>query len=810
MKNAPALQHPGRWWWLLLLIPIIIGLTRLHMAEDVFDLLPSDLKSAHGLQIYGKHFSNARELLVTVEGENAEATENAARTISEKLRSMTNEIAGVTWQAPWMEHPEDTAELLAYLWLNQPPEVFGELTNRLAPTNLTQVLEATRENLAVALSPEEIARSSYDPYGLTRLPESVSSAAPSFVQGQEGFASPDGTFRLIFVQSAVELQSYPECDRWLRIVQPAVESIVQSAGLKVKVGFTGRPVFVTETAEGMKHDVITSVGGTATIIAILFWIAHRRVKPMLWLLALLALILGATLALGGLIYGTINAISLGFAAILLGLAVDYAVVHYQEALAHPHLSISQIRRAIAPAIFWAAVTTICAFLVLNFGGLPGLGQLGTLVGLGVALAATIMIFEYLPPLFPDRKEPRPEAEILEPPHAPPSKMRRSIVIACSAGVLIFGFGVVFGIGSPKIDSTANSLRPRHSPAYDTLDNIQHHLSQREAMWLLVSGNSVADVGTKLDQVQAVLKRAESNNLISGSLLPAQLWPRPDNQQANRAAAQQLISEAPLLRKAALTNGFDETALGLTDRILNTWQTAIATNGVYWPTNPMSRWIFGKMTAKTPTNLYALGLVYASTNAPSNAVATIESELPREGVWLSSWELLGREIFDRVNANMYKVVGPMVFLVMLSLFLAFRGVREITLSLIVLLISAICLLAVMRLAHWSWNLLNLMAIPLILGTGVDYSIFMQLALRRYNGDLVTAHRAVGRALLLCGGTAVAAFASLGFSSNAGMASLGQVCAVGIGFNMLIAVFLLPVWWEKIRGKQSLQNLAPTKH
>src|SRR5207253_930155 len=114
------------------------------------------------------------------------------------------------------------------------------------------------------------------------------------------------------------------------------------------------------------------------------------------------LILTTTLALGGLIFGTINVVSMGFAAILLGLAVDYAVVHYQEALAHPDLSIQQIRRAIAPSIFWAAVTTITAFLVLNFGGLPGLAQLGSLVGLGVALSACVMIFAFLPPLFPER------------------------------------------------------------------------------------------------------------------------------------------------------------------------------------------------------------------------------------------------------------------------------------------------------------------------------------------------------------------------------------------------------------------------
>src|SRR6185369_16361280 len=95
--------------------------------------------------------------------------------------------------------------------------------------------------------------------------------------------------------------------------------------------------------------------------------------------------------------------------------------------------------------------------------------------------------------------------------------------------------------------------------------------------------------------------------------------------------------------------------------------------------------------------------------------------------------------------------------------------------------------------------------LVLGTGVDYSIFMLLALRRFNGDVTMAWNSVGRALLLCGGTAVAGFGSLGLSSNAGMASLGRVCAVGIASNMLISVFLLPVWWRRLAQKQS--NAGP---
>jgi len=62
------------------------------------------------------------------------------------------------------------------------------------------------------------------------------------------------------------------------------------------------------------------------------------------------------------------------------------------------------------------------------------------------------------------------------------------------------------------------------------------------------------------------------------------------------------------------------------------------------------------------------------------------------------------------------------------------------------------------------------------------------------------------LMLCGGTAIAGFGSLAFSSNLGMASLGQVCAVGIGANMLISVFLLPAWWRLFRRNQNSHGTA----
>ncbi|MDD5140142.1 MAG: MMPL family transporter [Verrucomicrobiales bacterium] len=796
----------SRWWLLLLLVPVIAGLARLHFDVEMLNLLPTEVPAVQGLKIYQQHFMDARELIVTVRAPDRETAEHAARSIADSLQRATNLVAGVTWQPPWQEHPEQTAELIAYLWLNQPPEKFAQMATQLSETNLANVLAATRDQLATTLSPNEIAQLSYDPFGLTRLPENVAGTVSGFGSGQELFASADGTFRIVFVKARGELNGYRECTGWFNAVKKAISSTLPSDE-RIKLGYTGRPAFTAEISGSMQQDMKLSVGGTALIIAILFWCAHRRVKPMLWLLTLLALILAATLALGGLIFGAVNVISMGFAAILLGLAVDYAVVHYQEALAQPELSIPEIRRAIAPSIFWAAFTTISAFLVLNFGGLPGLAQLGSLVGIGVAISAGVMIFAFLPPLFPERMKPKSNCagtKSADDSGRSLNAFRAKTTFAFTA-VLVLSCAAILFSGLPKMDNTANALRPRDSQAYTTLDAIKENLNQkREPLWLVVSGRNENEVARRLDAVLPALNAAVSNQTLSGFTLPDALWPRPEFQTANRANAQQLAAEFDVFRAAALTNGFSEAALGLTGGILETWQRAATDTNVFWPANPLCTWIFEKLSVREPQNFFAVGFLYPSTNAVS--FAQLNAQLPRDGVWLSGWELLGGTVLAAVKNNLWKVLLPMVGLILFSLWLAFRRFAEIFFSLGILLLSGLCLLAAMKIFGWSWNLLNLMALPLILGTGVDYSIFMQLALRRHGGDLKLAHQSVGRALLLCGGTAIAGFGTLGLSSNVGMSSLGRVCAIGIAGNMLISVFLLPVWWKFFVGDKRQNSTA----
>lgn len=811
-----------RWWWALLLVAVALGLMRLRFDVDILDLLPPDEPTVQGLKLYQQHFTNARELIVALRAPDADTVEKLAGQLAARLRQETNLISEVTWQPPWMEKPDQLGELLGWLWFNQPPGDFAALTNRLASENLKPQLDETRELLATSMSPMDLARRSFDPFNLLTMPALEKFSGMNMDQGSQGFSSTDGKYRLLYLQSAVDLTSYRDCENWLKAIHAVVAELQTGAAKEnwkgVIVRYTGRPVFVQEIATSMQHDMSHSIGITSTIIAVLFWLTHRRLKPMWWLLALLALILFATLALGALVLGTISVVALGFAAVLLGLAVDYAVVHYQEALAHPQMTVPEIRRAIAPSILWAAITTMSAFLVLNFGGLPGLGQLGSLVAIGIALSAVVMVMIYLPPLFPERRQPRPnqppfrwwnyfiapqEAAVAENASARKPLSRMAFLLT---GLIFLGACAVLSFQRPGLDHSGNALQPAHGEAQTTLDEMTAELGlPPQPLWLIVPGQNEAEVFQRLTNAEVLLDGAAKKNLIGKYLLPDALWPRGDNQIANRTTAATLGEKAPLLRGALANAGFNTNAMLLSEKMIRTWALAGESKTLIWPTNQVSQWLLKRFVARTPDECLVMGLVYPATNNVDAAeLSALSKNLAQGHALLSGWELLGNATLKRVQSRMWLVVAPMIALVLLSLWFAFRRTTEILLGLAVLGLSGVVLLAVMALAGWSWNLMNLMALPLMLGTGVDYSIFIQLALRRHGGDLVAVRRSVGRALMLCGGTAVAGFGSLAMSSNLGMASLGQVCAVGIGANALISIFLLPAWWRFFSPKSKVQS------
>jgi lauroyl/myristoyl acyltransferase len=466
---------------------------------------------------------------------------------------------------------------------------------------------------------------------------------------------------------------------------------------------------------------------------------------------------------------------------------------------------------VMPSIGWSAVTTAGAFLILNFGGLPGLAQLGSLVGLGITLAALVMLYGFLPPLWKSSRGPE------QPVASPPSGPRIRIILPRTAAWVMTAFAVVIGGAvlswrPPLLDHSPDPLRPRKSAAYETLDELRREMSQeKDPQWLIVSGRNETEVAERLDDVVPKLIEARARGQVEDFTLPATLWPHPAFQAANRQTAARLVAAGEALRQAALTQQFTPDALLGTDAILATWRRASVSTGVFWPTNQLSDWVLSKFAARSDGQPLALGLVYParprSARALGSSAANAGAEtdwaqpMPKEGVWIASWGLLGAAVLGIVERDLWRVLIPMLVLLFVSLWFAFRRWAEMGLSIATLTLSGLGLLAVMSLAGWSWNLLNLMAIPLLLGAGVDYSIHMQLALRRHGGDLVLARHIIGRALLLCAGTTVAGFGSLAWSRNAGLASLGQVCATGIALTFLISVYLLPAWWQSLASPKA---------
>lgn len=155
--------------------------------------------------------------------------------------------------------------------------------------------------------------------------------------------------------------------------------------------------------------------------------------------------------------------------------------------------------------------------------------------------------------------------------------------------------------------------------------------------------------------------------------------------------------------------------------------------------------------------------------------------------------------EEVPASIGRIFAVLSVLVVVALVFAFRRLREVVLTLVSVVCTMGAMLGAMQLFGVSWNFMNLAALLLALGAGLDYSIHILIDLRRHGGDTKAVRGGVGRALLVCGLSSVAGFGSLAWAGNLGLASLGQACAIALAINTAVAVFLLPKLWERFPGR-----------
>lgn len=788
---------------LLIIVVVATGLTRLRVDGDVFSLLPTDSPTVDGLRLLQKKFGSSRAIIISVRTPDPDTTKRATETLAQQLQS-AGLAEQVIWRNPFQDNPQSLAEFLAYLWFNQPPADFKAMAQRFDDGQLRETLEHTIERMSTSLNPQEVARLAHDPFSLTSIGNTISTSLIDM--GKDPFASSDGRMRILYLSFPGDKPGFWQYRNWLDSVNNLIsdwqlsDELAQQSTVRV----TGNPVFVTEFGSRLLRDMSLAAVGTLIVIAVLFWWVHRRWAPLLWLILLLVMTVAITVAVGGFLFGTLNAVSLGFAAILMGLAADYGLILYQERRIYPERSASALRRVMAPSILWAAVTTAGAFALVSRSSLPGLAQLGSLVAIGIISAAVLMLTVYVALLGRSVAQAKDEQELLVQGNTY-SVFNGNRVFAWSTTLflLVLSSLILFNRG-PGVQNGVAALQFENVQARTTLEEIQREITGfGSGLWIIITGADEREVGRRMANAEVVLANAKQNGLLTRDALPTGLWPQADAQLGNRETARALVHRLSAVQEEALVAGFTPNSLELTKAIFKAWSKFTDLDTVAWPHQPASRWLFSQFAANDKQQVLALGQIEVAPEISSAQVVTLADELAvANGGQLVGWSLLAVSLVETMKHDMTRVVLPMAVALVVLLGFAYRDVREIVLSFATLAFTLLCLNAAMSVFNWSWNLMNMTALPLLLGAGVDYSIHIQLALKRYAGDTALVKRSVGNAILLCGASTAAAFTSLGFASNPGLASLGRVAALGIVIASLTAVFLLPVWWSTVQRKSIL--------
>ena len=781
-----------------LAVPIILvvsilaassGLLRLRFDTDILSMMPADLPEVKGLKAFHQAFSRDNELIMLIEGGEADegSMPSAAESLAKHLKA-DGVVKRARWKPRWSDEPEGIAELLAYLWLNGDPAATRVQAERLSPATSNATVKGSLEKIGTAMEGLSMVMQAHDPFGFLDHP--AITALTSSEQGGEAFESPDGRSHLLFADAPGEIKGYRQADAWMEQIRASTATWQAGEGKGMNVRLTGEPAFSSEIGVAMENDLSGSISITLGLIGILFWWMQRRFSLLLGLVGVLAIVFAVALGLAGWLYGELSIMALSSIEILIGLAVDYGLVICQEAKLAGHDK-HELRKTSGPPVMCGAITTTVVFMALNLGGLPGMAQLGTIVAIGLAAAGILMLVIYLPFVAKfgvDRAPAKGSGKFL-PRHKLAWSITGVIMLAAVAVLLIHGM--------PGAEFDSKIMRPRHSNAMESFERIQKDFPSwsGKSLGIVVEADNDADMLERVTEANRRIASIEKSGSIIEGKLPIGWWPDAARQAANRPLLATIAADRERLLREADAAGFTEEGLALGKSVLDAM--ALQSNeghATVFPKSESAREVMRLfLSRKENGGGYLLGNIEP---APGVDPAGKDYETFRAttggGIWLSGWALFKPAIARLVSKDMAQMLVPMFVLLVGMMIVIFRRASDVVLALFAMVVCTVILLAIMSVTGLKWNFVNLMATPLLLGTGIDYAIHVTLSLRRTHGDYQELWQGTGKALLFCGASNVIGFGSLVFSSSDALVSLGIVSVIGIVLSMGVSIFLLPGW------------------
>jgi predicted RND superfamily exporter protein len=849
-----ARRRYRRLFWLFgaLVVIAAIGAARIRFDTEVLNLLPEDDPVVEAFREALEEFGSLDYLLVAVripEGAVVDPYLELADELAPRLEALE--------EVEYVDHSIGDLESLvreffpqAFLFLDE--EGRRAVEERLSAESIQRRARELHQHLT---SPESLALRELlliDPLGLAevfmdRLMGSRGGLPIDLSRGY--FLSRDRRLLLLLVKPTHPAQEIDFARALIASSETVIAETLSSwpdlAGEdgppppEIELG--GTAAITVEDAGLLTREILSNAVVSLVLVLLLFLVAFRRLGLLVY--AFLPLGCGLLFAFGfaGFAVGKLNALTSGFAAILVGLGIDFVIVSYgryaEERNRGQRLS-TALRRMCGSAgrgMFTAAATTAAAFYVFLITEFQGLRQMGFLIGTGV-LFCFFSVLLLLPSLLAWREDRR-QRRLAAAPASPAAPARAATLFFHGFGahrligwsyrhpvpVLVVGAVVTAAAAwsATRIEfvDSIRSMRPEGTRGMVVQDEVVERFgSGFDYMMLVITSSSEEQVLARTAEVTRHAKGLVDGGILRGVDSISSVLAPPERQREVLAWLEELRSGllAPgrverLFADAAQSAGLraDPFAPGL-DLLRQAAATREAVTlhslaGGDRAQRLLQRYVRQVDGAwKSVVYLHPPPRVWKRTAPPE--VEALDRELGPDVVFTGT-NRISERLRNQVKADARVAAGLGGIAVALLLWIDYRRLSDTLLSLAPLSVGIVWMLGGMSALGFDMNFFNVFVTSMIIGIGIDYGVHMVHRYHELHGHELDRIRdgeargrrreavavglgETGKAVVLAALSTCVGFGSLATSHYPGLRSMGFVAILGALATALTATTLLP--------------------
>jgi uncharacterized protein len=640
------------------------------------------------------------------------------------------------------------------------------------------------------------------------------------------------TRRIILVQPVLNYAELQPGQRASEAIRAAARSLGLDPAQGVVVRLTGPVPLADEEFGTLADDAHLIMGAMVAALLGILWLAVRSMRIVLAILCTTLIGLVLTAAIGLVATGRFNLISVAFIPLFVGLGVDFSIQFsvrsLAERLVRPDLETALVATgaAIGKALALSAAAIGAGFFAFLPTSYLGVAELGTVAGLGMAVAFALTIV-LLPALLVVLRAPEGGmAEVgftmLAPVDSFVHRHRRRVLgVALAAAVvsaallplLRFDFNPL-NLKSARVESMT-TLHDMVSDPDWTLDAINV---------LAPSVTDAASLARRLGDLPEVSRVVSLNSFVPeyqrnklmliadavDTVAPV-LDVEPAEPPSDAELRESLAATAASLREAA-ARAADPAAAGSARRLADVLDRlgaatpavrAAAAAAVVPPLKTMLAQVRAMLQAG-PVSLESLprALVDDWTTRDGRARLLVLPHDERDNAALRRFvqavkavapDATGWPIFTSASGDSvidaFLQAGAYSFLtILLLLAVVLRRVRDVVLTMLPVMLSGLLTFATCAALDLPLNFTNIIALPLLFGIGVAFNIYFVLAWRA--GETAMLQSSLMRAVVFSALVTATAFGALWLSSHPGTASMGRLLMISLGWELLVTVLFRP--------------------